>query len=210
MIKTLFLSIITVLMSGCALTTDHIDLSYSPQIGVTKIPDASNIVISVLINDQRQGKKNNMVGYKKGGYGTDMGSIIANEDVTVTIRRAIEQELQSRGFSIGNEASISIIVELVRFWNVHQVGVSTFSFDSVSDLNMKIRVKNKKEDLLYNRYIQAEGIEHNNQLATGDNARASLNNALYKGLKLLFEDQVFVDALLDVRKRDNNGVVKKQ
>ena len=55
------------------------------------------------VNDQRQ-DKSNKVSSKKNGYGMEMAPILANEDVTVTIRRAIEQELQSRGFSIGNEA----------------------------------------------------------------------------------------------------------
>ena len=193
----LFVCVFATFLSGCALTTDHIDLSYSQQLGVTKIPDASNIIVSVQVNDRRQ-DKSNKVSSKKNGYGMEMAPILANEDVTVTIRRAIEQELQSRGFSIGNEALVLIIADLSRFWNDHKMGF--FSGDAIADLNMSILIKSKKGNLLYNRVIQAQGIEPNTQLATGDNARAALNNVLEKGLKLLFEDQAFVAALLEVRK----------
>lgn len=192
-----FFCAIAVLLSGCALTTDHIDLSYSPQLGVSKIPNASKIVVNVQVNDQRL-EKSNKVSCKKNGFGKEMAAILANEDVTVTIRGAIEQELQSRGFSIGNEALVSVIADLTRFWNDHKMGF--FSGDAIADLNMSILIKDKKGTILYSRHIQAQGIEPNNQLASGENARVALNNALEKGLKLLFEDQTFIAALLEVNK----------
>jgi uncharacterized lipoprotein YajG len=186
---------LSLLLAGCALTTDRIDLTYAPQPGVSTIPSAHNVIVSVKVNDQRP-EKNNRVSSKRNGFGMEMAPILANEDVTVTLRQAIEQELQSRGFVIGNEALVSILADLTRFWNDHKTGL--FAGDAVADLNMNISVKNKNGNLLYSRVIQAQGIEPNTQLMTGNNARLALNKAIVNGLKILFEDQAFISALLSV------------
>lgn len=129
----------------------------------------------------------------------EMAPILANEDVTVTLRRAIEQELLSRGFLIGSEPLVSIFAELTRFWNDHKMGF--FAGDAVADLNMSISVKNKNGNFLYSRHIMAQGVESNTQLATGNNARLALNRAIENGIKLLFEDQALIAALMEIAKK---------
>ncbi len=192
----LLAGVLGLFLSGCAFTTDRIDLSYSPQPGITKIPNANNVMVNVQVNDQRL-EKSNKVSSKKNGYGMETAPILANEELTATIRKALEQELQSRGFIIGNEAIVSIITDLSRFWNEFKVGF--FAGDAIADLNMNVMVKNKKGAILYNRNIQVQGIEPNIQLASGDNARTALDNALRKGVMSLFEDQSFINALLSAK-----------
>ena len=196
--NALLVTVLSLLLAGCALTTERIDLTYAPQPGVSTIPGANNVIVSVQVNDQRQ-ERSNKVSYKKNGFGMEMAPILANEDVTVTLRRAIEQELQSRGFSIGNEALVSILADLTRFWNDHKTGF--FAGDAVADLNMSILVKNKNGNLLYSRQILSQGVEPNTQLMSGNNARLALNRAIENGMKLLFEDHVFIAALIDVSKK---------
>lgn len=196
--KALLVLVLSAGVSGCAFTTENIDLSYAPQPGVAKIAEANNVIVSVQVDDQRQ-DKSNRVSSKKNGFGMETAPILANEDVTVTVRRAIEQELQSRGFSIGNGSVVTILAELTRFWNDHKVGF--FSIDAIAELNMNVLVKDKSGTILYSRTIQAQGIEPNNQLSNGNNARLALNKALEKGMKLLFEDGTFISALIhDARK----------
>lgn len=139
--------------------------------------------------------KINKVSSKKNGYGMEMAPIIATEDVAVTIRRAIEQELQARGFKIGTDALVQISADLIRFYNDHKVGF--LSGDAVADLNMAVVVKSKEGGQLYSRQIIAQGLEPNTQLMTGDNAKLALNRALENGMKMLFEDQEFLSALLE-------------
>lgn len=197
--KNVFLLLVaSAWLSGCALTTDRIDLSYTPQIGVSEIQGAKDVDVAVNINDQRQ-EKSNKVSCKKNGFGVEMAPILANEEVTVTLKRAIEQELQVRGFKIGNQALVSIIADLTRFWNDHKTGF--FAGDSVADLNMSILVKSKNGSILYSRQIVTQGIEENIQLMTGDNARLALDKALASGMKQLFEDPAFISALLEVSKK---------
>lgn len=180
-------------LSGCALTTDRIELQYNQQQGVAQIPGANNVSINVQVIDQRPDKSK--VSSKKNGFGMEMAPILAIEDVTVTVRRAIEQELRARGFQIDSDAAlVQIAADLTRFYNDHKTGF--FAGDAVADLNMSVTVKSKKGDLLYARQVIAQGIEPNTQLMSGENARLALNRALENGMKSLFEDQAFLAALL--------------
>ena len=125
----------------------------------------------------------------------EMAPIIAIEDVAVTVRRAIEQELRTRGFQLGTDtALVQITADLTRFYNDHKTGF--FAGDAVADINMSVTVKSKKGDLLYTRQIISQGIEPNTQLMSGENARLALNRALENGMKSLFEDQKFLSALM--------------
>ncbi len=180
-------------LSGCALTTDRIALQYNQQQGVSQIPGASNVSVNLQVVDQRQDKSK--VSSKKNGYGMEMAPIIAIEDVAVTVRKAIEQELQARGFQLDSDAArVQIAADLTRFYNDHKVGF--FSGDAVADLNLFVTVKSKKGDLLYSRQVVAQGIEPNTQLMSGENARLALNRALENGMKSLFDDQSFLSALM--------------
>lgn len=181
------------ILSGCALTSETVELHYTKQQGVSPIPGASNVSVSVQVTDHRHDKSK--VSSKKNGFGTEMAPILAVEDVTVTIRRAIEQELQARGFQLGTDtALVQIASELTRFYNDHKPGF--FAGDAVADLNMSVTVKAKNGGLLYSRQVVAQGIEPNTQLMTGTNAKLALDRALANGIKLLFEDQAFLSALM--------------
>jgi uncharacterized lipoprotein len=185
------LAVIT--LSGCALTTERIELQYNQQQGVSQIPGANNVSVSVQVADQRQDKSK--VSSKKNGFGMEMAPILVTEDVAVTVRRAIEQELRARGFQLGSDAAlVQIAADITRFYNDHKTGF--FAGDAVADLNMSVTVKSKKGDLLYTRQVVAQGIEPNTQLMTGNNARLALNRALENGMKSLFEDQAFLSALV--------------
>lgn len=180
-------------LSGCALTTDRISLQYNQQQGVAQIPGAGNVSVNVQVADQRQDKSK--VSSKKNGFGMEMAPILAAEDVAVTVRRAIEQELRSRGFQLGSDdALVHIAADLTRFYNDHKTGF--FAGEAVADLNMSVTVKSKKGDLLYSRQVAAQGVEPNTQLMTGENARLALNRALENGMKSLFEDQAFLSAMM--------------
>jgi len=180
-------------LSGCALTTDHVQLSYSQQQGIAQIPGANNVTVNVQVNDHRQDKSK--VSSKKNGYGMEMAPILASEDVAITVRRAIEQELRSRGFQLSADAAlVQIAADLTRFYNDHKIGF--FAGDAVADLNMSVIVKSKKGELIFSKQIATQGVEPNTQLASGENARLALNRALENGMKTLFEDQSFLSALV--------------
>jgi uncharacterized lipoprotein len=180
-------------LSGCALTTEQIQLAYTQQSGVSKVAGADSVSVNVQVADQRLDRSK--VSSKKNGYGMEMAPITAAEDVAVTVRRAIEQELQARGFQLGSDAAlVKIAADITRFYNDHKVGF--FAGDAVADLNLSVSVKSKSGELLFSKQIIAQGMEKNTQLATGNNAKLALDRALENGMKMLFEDQAFLSALV--------------
>ena len=180
-------------LAGCAFTTEQIELHYNQPAAVSQIAGASHVAVNVQVTDQRPDKSK--VSSKKNGYGMELAAITAAEDVAITIRKAIEQELQARGFQLGADtAHVTIMTELTRFYNDHKPGF--FSGDAVADLIMGVTVKGQKGTPLYSRQIVAQGIEPNTQLATGNNARLALGRALENGMRMLFEDKEFLSALV--------------
>ena len=178
-------------LSGCALTTDRITIQHDVPQGVSQIPGASDVTVSVQVNDLRSDKSK--VSSKKNGFGMEMAPIVSAEEVSVTFQRAIEQELETRGFRLDENARVQISADLTRFYNDHKVGL--ISGDAVADLDMRITVKSKNGNSRYSRRIFAQGIEANTMLMTGENARLALNRALAKGMQTLFEDKKFLAAL---------------
>ena len=180
-------------LSGCALTTEQIELNYTQQAGVAKVAGAENVSVNVQVADQRLDKSK--VSSKKNGFGMEMAPITAAEDVAVTVRKAIEKELQARGFQLGSDAAlVKVAADITRFYNDHKMGF--FAGDAVADLNLSVTVKSKSGALLYAKQIIAQGKEANTQLATGNNAKLALDRALENGMKMLFEDPAFLSALL--------------
>ena len=181
---------------GCALTTDRIILEYHPMEGVRTIQGAEGVTVLVSVNDLRADKSR--VSCKKNGLGMEMAPIITEEDPAITIKRAFETELKARGFKIGSEAIVSIHSDVTRFWNDHKTGF--FAADSVADLNMTVIVKSKSGDKpLFTKQISAQGLEANNQIQGGNNAKLALDRALSNGIKQLFEDPGFVDSIIKAK-----------
>lgn len=61
--------------SGCALTAERVDLTYTPQIAAISVPGASDVTVSVQVVDDRQDKTK--VSSKKNGYGMEIAPIIS-------------------------------------------------------------------------------------------------------------------------------------
>jgi len=192
LIRTLLALAAIATLTGCALTSETIDLHYTQQQGVAQVPGAGSSVVSVEVTDARIDKTK--VSSKKNGYGMEMAPITANEDVTITVGRAIEQEVRARGFKAGTGAAdIKLAAEINRFYNDHKTGF--FSGDAVADLSLSVRVSDATNKLLYSRTIMSQGKEENTQLATGNNAGLALDKALAAGMNDLFNDPSFISAL---------------
>ena len=182
-------------LSGCALTTDRIQLQYTPQSSVTPISKAQNVAVNVQVTDQRQDKSK--VSAKKNGFGQEKAPIVAAEEVAVTLRKAIEQELQARGFQPGSEAApVRVDASLTRFYNDYKVSLSGVSNEAIADFSMSITVRSKAGESRYTRQLTAQGIEPKVMNMAGDNAKLALERALANGMKLLFDDPAFLAALL--------------
>lgn len=178
------------LVSGCALTKDYVDISYSKQIGVAKLAGADNVTVKVNMVDERNEKEK--ISAKKNGYGMEMAAILPKQDVVETISKAIEAELDSRGFNLG-DGQTEVYVELVKLYSDFKIGM--WSGSAVSDFNMNVQVK-KNGQLKFAKSNNVSFTKKGCMMASGANVGLSINPAIRDGIKKLFDDQEFLNALL--------------
>ena len=179
------------MVSGCALTTDRIDIAYQ-ETGAVPVSGARSVTVAVDVLDQRPDKAK--VGSKKNGYGMEMAPIVASEDVGITIQRAFARELKARGFEVEGRPTIQVAAEITLFVNDFKIGF--FAGDAVADLIISVSVKSSTGAQLFSRQLVSQGVEQNIQLASGENAKLALERALSNAMKTLFDDQGFIAALL--------------
>lgn len=183
----LFLAIL--LFSGCALTTETVKLSYDPQTNVNKIAGADSVKVKVEVSDVRAIR--DKVSSKKNGYGMEMASIIAENDVTQLLQTAIEVELISRGFVSGDV--VLVFAELQKFYNDFKTGM--WSGTALAEVTMNIQIRKRDGSILFSKVISAEGKNAGIQIASGENARIALNEALKNSVTILMAEKAFLDAI---------------
>lgn len=180
------------LLSGCALTVDKIDVPYQGKPNITVVDGAGSVFLNVVNEDKRTVFKDR-VGTKKNGYGMEMAAIVPNNDVAKTFADAISHELESVGFKLGPNGKI-VKVELVRFYNDFKMGF--FAGDAVADGLITVQVLTPKGDIIYSRSYEGGAIEPNIQLATGSNAQAALVKAMADIVAKVVQDKELHAALL--------------
>ena len=177
--------------SSCALTEEHINVGYVPASAVTAISGAQHAFVRVEVDDERRTKSH--IGHKINGYGMEMAEIIADNDLSQTVKSAVESELRDRGFSLGSDGS-AVAITLGKFENRFEIGF--FSGTAVGEMSMSVTVKRPDGAIAYTRNIHAEGINSGVQLASGENSRIALEAALKNAVDQLFQDSSFVQSLL--------------
>ncbi|GAB6127226.1 YajG family lipoprotein [Humidesulfovibrio idahonensis] len=190
--KVLLLLSALLMLSGCAVTVDKIDVPYQGKPNITVVDGAEKVFLSVKEEDKRTVYKDR-VGVKKNGYGMEMAAIVPTNDVPKTFADAISSELESVGFKMGPNGK-TVKVELVRFYNDFKIGF--FAGDSVADGLINVQVMNQKGEVLYSHSYEGGGIEQNIQLATGSNARAALIKAMSDIVSKVVQDKNLQAALL--------------
>lgn len=182
------------LLTGCALTTSEIGLSYEPQANPDPMSGAKDVTVKVVIMDQRL--VNDSVGRKVDGFGIEMASIVATNNVPDFIKHSIETELVDRGFKLGPGTSVTIVGELAKFYNEFKTGF--FSGAAVAELDMNVTIRNPEGTIVYSRLIDGRGTLPNIQLASGGNARIALDAALKDAMATLFSDPNFTETLVNM------------
>ncbi len=194
--KFLFVPISAVLLlTGCAVTTESIDIPYNSIQGVTRISEASAVTVSVQAQDERSDKSK--VSSKKNAWGTEMAPILANQKVEITVRHAIEEELVSRGFKLTQPTKVKISVNISKFYNDFKVSMDAIA---VADFHIDVVVvKSDTNEQIYHRQIATQGMEASSVMG-GGNASLALSQALKNGIEMLFSDSAFTSALLSTAK----------
>jgi uncharacterized lipoprotein YajG len=142
----------SLLLTGCGAA--HVDLSYAPQAGVTRISGSDAVIVRVEVSDRR-GRNDNFVEYGENGVGMKTPKIVANEDLSETVKKAIEAELTDRGFSLGKD-SVLIAVELTNFMNDLTMG--TWTGTAEAHVAMNVMVRRPGGTVVFSKQIDGRGI----------------------------------------------------
>jgi uncharacterized lipoprotein YajG len=176
------------LISGCAFTTGHVDLTYRSTIQTKKLATPESLHVSVVITDKRPTK---VVGQKINGLGMKTADIVSNTDVPATLKSAFETELNSRGFTEGGGGNV-ISVSLGNFENQFTLGF--FSGDAIATIGMQVTVTRPNGSVAYDKYITAQA-KNSVELAGEDNAEEELDAAMQDGVSKVFADSAFIASL---------------
>jgi uncharacterized lipoprotein len=141
-------ALLTLGLTGCAITPATESLNYQAQTGVAHVAHAENVTVNVVATDSRVDKA---ISHKKNGLGMKLADISANEPVEVTVDRAIEQELKTRGFKIAKNSNINITADVTKFYNEFDVGF--WAAKANGEVNIIVNVKSANGQSLYNKNI---------------------------------------------------------
>jgi uncharacterized lipoprotein YajG len=187
--------------SGCALTTDTIDVPYQSTGPASPVAGASSETVVVTAVDGRTTYRDR-VSSKKNGYGMEMAPIVASNDIPQTIASAIQQELTAEGYKIGPDHA-QLTIEVVKFYNDFKSGF--FAGDAVADVALNVKVVAPGNELIYAQYFDAGGTEPNIQMAGGDNARAALIKAFANVIHSVVNDPALQQALQKAQQAPTAG-----
>jgi uncharacterized lipoprotein YajG len=176
------------LISGCALTTGHVDLAYQPTTQASKLAKPESPRVSVVVRDKRPTQ---VVGQKMNGLGMKMADIVSNTDVPGTLKSAFETELKNRGFTEGGGGNV-ISVSLGNFENQFTLGF--FSGDATATIGMQVTVTRPNGSVAYDRYITGQAKDWV-EVAGEDNAQRELDAAMQDGVSKVFADNSFIGSL---------------
>jgi uncharacterized lipoprotein YajG len=186
--------VVAALASACALTEDKVPIDYIANTGVTPVVGAEAITLTVTGVDRRT-QYMDRISTKKNGYGMEMARIVATNDVVEVVRGGVERELKAQGYAVG-AGGVSVTVELQNFYNNFRVGL--MSGGAASDVAIGIKVRNAAGTLIYSQLYDASS---NNDvfMASGANAKESLQKALTLTTRKILDDKALHDALLSTR-----------
>jgi uncharacterized lipoprotein len=176
-----------IVLTGCGVKNDYITINYTPLSGMQRVSGAEAVTVKVQAVDERRNKEN--VG-KKGHEYDFLGEIVAQNDIADTVTKAIESELQMRGFIVG-DGPVFILSQITRFYSEFK----GFPEKAVAEVIMNIQVKNADGRIVFTKVVTGEGVNTGVMLRTGENAKVALDAALKDAIGQLVNDHAFIKAL---------------
>lgn len=185
------LAAVALLVSGCALTTDEVEVPYQQLGAVSPVADAPASSVTVTAQDARSNHRDR-VSTKKNGYGMEMAPIVATNDIPHTVAGAVEQTLRAEGYRI-EPGHAAMTVDVLNFYSDFKIGV--FSGDAVADVELMVTVRDSAKAIVFTRTYDGGGKEADIMIANGSNARAALIKAFQNCVNNMAGDQALHAAI---------------
>lgn len=193
LLKTLGLLAGLALLHGCAAIPESHKLSYEPQTEVPIVAGAPEFSVNVVVNDEREDKSR--ISHKRHGWGFPMASIYSEVPVEEEMQAAIEQELKARGFIIDSSAPLTVQGDIIKLYSSLHFG--WFSGKSVAESAFQVEVVSEANEVLFSKEIVATPEHTGLQYQSASNLARPIELAMEKTLDELFDDSLFIEALLN-------------
>jgi uncharacterized lipoprotein YajG len=181
-------ALLTLGLTGCAIAPATESINYQAQTGVAHVAHAENVTVNVVTTDSRVDK---LIGNMMNGFGMKMAGISADEPVSLTVDRAIEQELKTRGFRIDRTSGLKVTADVTKFYNEFHQGLA---IKADADTDFTITIHRNDVDI-YSKKIHGANSDKIWTFATASAAKESLEKALANAITELFNDPAFIVAL---------------
>ncbi|MGE6776327.1 YajG family lipoprotein [Vreelandella titanicae] len=182
------------LLHGCAAVPESHKLTYEPQLDVTPVEGASQVAVNVVVEDVREDQRR--ISHKRHSWGFPMASIHSEEPVEEAVKAAIEQELLARGFGLDGDASVIIQGDITELYsNLHLID-TFFTGKAVGKSTIQLEVMSEADEVLFSREISVAPEHKGLMYQSASNLARPVELAIEETLDELFDDPLFMDALL--------------
>lgn len=182
------------LLHGCAAIPESHKLTYEPQADVAAVEGASKVAVNVVVADEREDQRR--ISHKRHSWGFPMASIHSEELVEEEMQAAIEQELMARGFGIDSSAPLTVQGDIIKLYsNLHLID-TLFTGKTVADSTFKVEVVSENNNVLFSREISVNPEHKGVMYMSSYNLARPIEMAMEETLDELFNDPLFVEALL--------------
>ena len=186
------------LLHGCAAIPESHKLTYEPQADVAAVEGASEVVVNVVVADEREDQRR--ISHKRHGWGFPMASIHSEEPVEEAVKAAIEQELLARGFGLDGDASVIIQGDIIELYsNVHLID-TFFTGKTVGKSTIQIEVVSEADEVRFSREISVAPEHKGVVYQSASNLARPIEMAMEETLDELFNDPLFIEALLNAQR----------
>lgn len=179
---------VSFLLHGCALTDAALEVGPDATlIGPGPLSEVGEMRFSMgEVQDEREDKER--VGYKKNGFGQNMGSITTAKPVPVVVGDAIEAAMAANGHTRG-EGDVSINGAVNSFWMETDINFSNIELSCTINVDLGFADAASGDEIYSSSY--SASYSDKKQLATESNFQEIINGALQA-----LADEVVFDAEL--------------
>lgn len=177
-------------LAGCALTPDVVHLE--PELAAASpVPGAELLEVRVAVEDLRP-DPGEQVARKINSWGHQMAPISSDTPVADVVAHALASGLQARGYRVGGEGGLPLVVELLVF--SHEFRSGFWAGRSEAQVTFLATVRDRGGRELF-RQVVAEAFDHPVQLASGANVKKAYDGALAAAVERLLSSAPFQQAL---------------
>lgn len=169
-------------ISGCALTTTNLPLTYKPNI--SKVQEAPNRVhaLKVAAFQDERGENPSLIMHKINMYNDEMsGTCMAERPIADIIHDAIVDSLQKKNYKVDADSNLVLSGELINLTFKPRMGFFTGSM--LANLEMNFKLINKKSNhIVWTEIFKGSGVSGSNDLIK-DSFKLAVDDLIAKLLR---------------------------